>query len=484
MTDCEVPLKSSINQYVLMHSIINRNMSDNFMDIIEDYVPERNEKEDNQEYELSGSKNASDYCTASSCIDDQTKMEHLKKKSQFQIVKSRSMPSITDFGVFGWKVYDYIENALGLKENGIYEPEFVEGRDCVECTWNSSSGGLLKGLDGILRGFRVCGLCSKTFCFDHCSFKRRLMSSNEKELNQRNTESVDQHLWMNVCKKCFEKGQTQSLGQTKDHTSAFVKLRAKKNNVLEQRQDKILRNLENLSKKLPQQVDAFSIWNLSNALPSAQELFQVSDSARKSCAICETQFSFWIKYQTCQLCTNLCCTSCCSFSVPLAKSPINPNAPKDRPGEIMVCKQCFHLINLKKKRIKHSQMTNSEAPKQMMKQYDYIVALKKEIEEQLADYLAKTEMIESSILDQFELVPKTKRDSSVSVNLSEPLRSGSQKQLEKMTPLFLEYQKSINKFLETPAQNKREKMLLCNLKTAFQDAESYVLLSQKIQITQ
>jgi len=354
----------------------------------------------------------------------------------------------------------------------------------VECAWNSSKGGLLQGLDGILRGVRVCELCSKTFCYTHCSYRRRLVFANEKIANRRLSVDLDEHSpqssLMFVCRKCFEKGQTQDLGQTRDHTSAFVKLRAKKINVVEQRQDKILRSLEKLSKKIPQQTDAFSIWSLSNALPSAQELFQVGDSTRKSCSICESQFSFWIKHQTCQLCLNLCCTTCCNFSVPLAKSVINPNGPKDRLGEIMACKHCYHLIDLKKNRVKFSQLSNSEESKQMIRQYEYIVALKKEIDKQFSEYLQKTEILESSILDHFELVPKTKVEEPSSVDFSDPVRTGSQQQLEEMTPLFLEYQQNVNKLLELPAATKRAKLVLNNVKTALQQTEGYVLLSQKI----
>jgi len=184
------------------------------------------------------------------------------------MVKSKSMSSIVDLGKFGWKVYECIEHALGLKEDGAYEPKFEENssRDCVECSWNSSEGGLLKGFDEIVRGFRVCGLCSQTFCYIHCSYRRRLVSTAEKEANPRHsldleTDASVQNSWMLVCKNCYKKGETQDLGQTRDHTSAFVKLRAKNNNIVEQRQDKILGCLENLSKKVPPSGDSFSIWN-------------------------------------------------------------------------------------------------------------------------------------------------------------------------------------------------------------------------------
>jgi hypothetical protein len=53
--------------------------------------------------------------------------------------------------------------------------------------------------------------------------------------------------WIHVCKRCFEKGKTQTLGQTRDHTGAFVEKRAKKNNLLEKKQDKILGKLEKVS---------------------------------------------------------------------------------------------------------------------------------------------------------------------------------------------------------------------------------------------
>jgi len=476
-----------VPEHILNPPPMKRNFSDTFVDIIEDYVPERREENLETEFELSGCNNASEnFTTASTNEEVQPCQGHFHNESSY-LIKSKSMSSIFDLSTFGWKVYDYIEYALGLKEEGIYEPKFEENssRDCVECSWNSSEGGLLKGFDGILRGFRVCALCSKTFCYSHCSYRRRLVSTAEKEANRRHsmdleTDASIQNSWMLVCKKCYEKGETQDLGQTRDHTSSFVKLRAKKNNVMERRQDKIIRNLEKLSKKVPQQGDSFSIWNLSNALPSAQEFLKVGDSARKTCTICDTQFSFWVKHQSCQLCSNLCCTTCCNFSVPLAKSAINPNGRQDRQGEVLACKHCYHLINLKKKRIVFSQDCNSEQSNQRMKQYEYIVALKKEIDKHLSDYLEKTEILETSILDHFQLVPKTKREESASVNFSDPVRSGSQKQLEKMKPLFLEYQKSVGKLLEMPALNKRAKLVLNNIRTSFQQAEGYVLLSQKI----
>jgi len=478
MADCEVESSSSISQIALNYlRIKNRNFSENsFVDIIDDYVP------------IEVESTPCDYLDDGNQIINENSCEEKIDEPYLRQLKNASLyigknKSVVELGKFGWKLYDYIEQALGLKEEGTYEPQFEENssRHCVECAWNSSAGGLLKGLDNILRGFRACGLCSQTYCYNHCAYKRKLQSTSEKEHQKVDSiDADDGKSWILVCKKCFEKGETQELGQTKDHTSAFVKLRAKKNNVVEQRQDKILRNLENLSKKLPQQADSFSIWNLSNALPSAVELFQPSDPSRKNCAICEVQFSFWVKHQTCRLCSSLCCTSCCNFSVPLAKSTINPNGPTDKAGEVLACKHCYHLVNLKKKRIRFSQQCISEESKLMMKQYEYIVALKKEIDKNLSDYLEKTEILDSSILDHFQMVPKTKKDEPMLVSFSDPIRTGSQKQLEKMKPLFLEYQQSVTKLLEIPAPTKREKQVLTNIKTAFQHQEGYVLLSEKI----
>lgn len=353
MANCQVEITSTVPQYARHYLLLKRDFSGSpFTDVIDDYVPEKEQEDIEAEFEV-GSPNSTNYASSYDEKNDAAYFGHLRSSSPFLV-------NGAELGKIGWKMYDYIEHALGLKEEGVYEPIFEENssRDCIECAWRSSEGGVMNEFKSIFRGFRVCALCSQKFCYNHCAHRRRLQTAAEKELqitNKRNSIDLDDNKnWMFVCKKCFEKGETQDLGQIKDHTSAFVKLRAKKNNVVEQRQDKILRNLENLSKKAPPPGDhSFSIWSLSNALPSA---FQVGDNTRKACTICEAQFSFWVKHQTCQLCSNLCCTSCCNFSVPLAKSPINPNGPKDRAGEILVCKECYHLINLKRNRIRFSQL--------------------------------------------------------------------------------------------------------------------------------
>jgi len=471
MVDCVVEKRVGSLETVLMHSSIMKGNTSDFVDIIEDYSPIPQDGDypggSVAEWENSGSNEP---------------LHIYWQKRSLELLKTKSM---TDLGNLGWKMYDYIESALGLRESGSYEPKFEEGssRDCVECVRDSSNGGLLKRID-ILNGFRCCGLCSQTYCYNHCSYKRKLVSTSEKETLAQRRLSIDldpehsaKERWIFVCQKCFEKGEKQELGQTKDHSSAFVKLRAKKKNVSEQRQDKILRNLEKLSKQTPPQGDAFSIWN---ALPSAQQLLQVGDSTKKFCTICEAQFSFWLKYQTCQLCSSICCTGCCNYTIPLTKSIINPNGPADRQGEVLVCKACFQLINIKKERIKFSQLRCSEESTQMMKQYEYIIALKGEIDKQLADYLEKTEILDSAILDHFELVPKNKIEQPSSVSFSEPIRNGSQQQFEQLIPLFAEYQQNVNKLLEMPAPTKRAKQVLNHMKVAFQKSEAVVLLSEKI----
>jgi hypothetical protein len=115
----------------------------------------------------------------------------------------------------------------------------------------------------------------------------------------------------------------------------------------------------------------------------------------------------------------------------------------------------------------------------MIKQYEYISALKCEIDRLLSDFLEKTSILETSILDNFELVPK-KREESLDVNLSDPVREGTKKQWEMIAPVFKEYQKSVKNLLETPCHNKKQMVVLANIRDAFFNSEANVLLSQRI----
>lgn len=94
-------------------------------------------------------------------------------------------------------------------------------------------------------------------------------------------------------------------------------------------------------------------------------------------------------------------------------------------GEAQVCKNCYMLIRKKKERIRFCQAMSAEASVQLSKQYEYLAALRKEIENKFTDYMTKHKLLDSSLLDNFQLIPSddVPDDLSCSVHFSEPLRS-------------------------------------------------------------
>jgi hypothetical protein len=94
----------------------------------------------------------------------------------------------------------------------------------------------------------------------------------------------------------------------------------------------------------------------------------------------------------------------------------------ERSGEISICKHCHELLGAKKKRIKFSQLCSSDKVKQLVHMYQYASDLKREIDKRLSEYLEKTQTLDSSILDSFQLVSSSD-ETPEAVNLSDTIRT-------------------------------------------------------------
>jgi len=122
-----------------------------------------------------------------------------------------------------------------------------------------------------------------------------------------------------------------------------------------------------------------------------------------------------------------------------------------------------------------------------MRQYEETFVLKEEIEKNLAEYLKETSLLETDILDQFEIVPKTNdiEDLSASTLLSKPIRLKSEELLENiLIPLFMLLQKKMTSFASIQCSSKKEKQLLDNICVSLNESQANFLLSQKIAIYQ
>ncbi len=161
-----------------------------------------------------------------------------------------------------------------------------------------------------------------------------------------------------------------------------------------------------------------------------------------------------------------------------------------RAGELSICRYCHELINSKKKRIKFTQLCTSPKVHQFIQDYQYAADLRREIDKQLAEYLERTHTLESSLLDNYELLDDTETQS---ISFSEAVRHEvlvvygyntthcfKSKQLyDRIAAMFQEYQRCVTNILSTPCSTEKEKKILHNLKVIFLSSQAYAILSQK-----
>lgn len=102
--------------------------------------------------------------------------------------------------------------------------------------------------------------CSKSFCTNHCSYKKRLNTSSDEALQESAEEEESERYTfvltspsnsvsnaVYLCKKCYQKSLSQSVGATRDKTDLFARKRSAHHNSTEQQQDAIIRKLEKVS---------------------------------------------------------------------------------------------------------------------------------------------------------------------------------------------------------------------------------------------
>eukprot|EP01116_Phalansterium_solitarium_P001750 TRINITY_DN11568_c0_g1_i1.p1 TRINITY_DN11568_c0_g1~~TRINITY_DN11568_c0_g1_i1.p1 ORF type:complete len:573 (+),score=140.84 TRINITY_DN11568_c0_g1_i1:119-1837(+) len=357
-------------------------------------------------------------------------------------------------------------------------------------------------------GFRPCNLCSQTFCFGHCSYQRRLGSTlvdHDGSLARHFVADPD-GTWMYVCRQCFEAGKTQTLGQTRNHTDEFKKKRSRSHRAVDSKCNRILRCLAQLSHQPVPETAVAPSW--FGSPPAGVRGVPETSSPSTCCDLCQAEFKLWTKKLSCQLCGCSCCAECraAQYAVPLAKSLVNCDGVPNRPGAAESCRQCWELLQRRKRHVLFLRAIDDDHTAFLAKQYEALSLLRQSIERAVDAYLRLTQHVDAALADDFELMesapgdddvasralvlfgqspPKSPPRQSVTISFSDDMRREARLQLDAILPMVAEYESLLRKFLSTPIpqhyseqRRRRETTVMRRIEKSFYSSSAKAVLSE------
>lgn len=117
----------------------------------------------------------------------------------------------------------------------------------------------------------------------------------------------------------------------------------------------------------------------------------------------------------------------------------------------------------------------SSSNQEFIQQYEDLCATREKMDKELESFKEKTLILDQSIVNDFEVLSKTQDELTQSSLSSSPFENSKQELERVLVPLCSQLEAQIQ-VLKIPCKNKREKILLENIKKAFQQTRANVVL--------